>query len=134
MTLEPGFWFEMSLKCSFSTAPNDGSFADGHILSRSTTFLPLTSAAAAFLPGEASGVLQNRFLTQAAFTFPINLSQEARLCLKLVLEVQPTSPQSRHTCSNALLLSSRVRIKRSKTYSFAGKSQLQKFPSLVIES
>lgn len=108
--------------------------ANRHILSCSTTFLPLTSAAAIFLPGGASGVFRNRFLTQAAFTFPINISQEARFCLKLVLEAQPISLQSCHTCSNAHILSSRARIKHSKTYSSAGKSQLQKFPSFVIKS
>lgn len=86
--------WNVSFPCHQMTA-----VANRHILSCSTIFLPLTSPAAAFLPRGASGVFQNRFLTQAAFTFPINLSQEARVCLKLVLEIQPTPLQAHHTCS-----------------------------------
>lgn len=66
----------------------------------STTSLPLTSAAAAtLLPWGASGVcFPKRFLTQSACTFPINPLEEAGVSeTKLVLEAQPTPPQSSHT-------------------------------------
>ena len=100
-----------------------------------TTFLPLTSTAAALLPGGASsGVcFPKTFLTQSAFTFPINLSQEAGFVWNQVGVGSLANINSvKSRLQYAVSLAFRVRIRPSRTDSSARKSQLQKLSSFLL--
>lgn len=136
MTLEPGFWFEMPSKCSFSVSPKDHWLLTGTSWAvRCQHNFPSINLCSSRSPPRGSiwCVFSKKDSSRSQHLhFQLTFHKKPGLSgTKLVLEAQPTSIQSSHTCGNTILVVFRVRIKPSKTYSSAWRSQLQKLPSFL---